>query len=68
MHVTMSNGSEVTFQFFARTDIAGTFALAGLLVASACDVCVLRGHKPISTKVSFKAGDPGTTELPDITL
>jgi hypothetical protein len=68
MHVTMRDWSEVTFQFDTRTDVAGSFALPGLLVGSACDVCVLRGHQRISAYLNFRAGDPGTTELPDITL
>jgi len=68
MRVTRRDWTEVTLQFEARTDIAGAFTMPGLLVGSSCDVCVLRGHEPISPSVKFKAGDLGTIALPDITL
>lgn len=68
MRVALRDGSSVVFQFEVRTDIAGAYEVAGLLVGSFCDLTALRGHHPTVAWMPFSVPEPGVVELPQLVL
>jgi hypothetical protein len=66
MRLALRDGTPVTVQVEVRTDIAGGFVVAGLLVGSCCDISVLRGYEPVTPGFELEVSKVGVVDIPDL--